>query len=196
MTVSRRSKLMTARSKRWLVAINTRFEVYPVRGYVIDIGPRFFLLEVVNDRIWLDGFECFRISDVTGIEHEPHAKFAEAALKLRGQRTPRKPRIRITSVGDILDSASRTFPLVTIHREMSDPAVCHIGCVLAVTNNRVSLLEIDPDAIWEEAPTEYRLGDITRVGFGADYEDALHLVGGGARRGERSASSTRRRRGQ
>ncbi len=28
-------------------------------------------------------------------------------------------------------------------------------------------------------PEEYRVAEITRVSFGGDYEDALHLVGGG-----------------
>ena len=40
------------------------------------------------------------------------------------------------------------------------------------------LLEINPDASWDAEPREYRLRDITRVDFGGDYEDALHLVGG------------------
>jgi hypothetical protein len=46
------------------------------------------------------------------------------------------------------------------------------------SKRRVSLLKIDPDATWDTTPTEYRLREITRVGFGADYENALHLVGG------------------
>jgi hypothetical protein len=42
----------------------------------------------------------------------------------------------------------------------------------------VSLLEIGPDAKWEDKPKEYRVTEITRVNFGGDYENALHLVGG------------------
>jgi hypothetical protein len=42
----------------------------------------------------------------------------------------------------------------------------------------VTLLEIGPDAVWDDSPAKYRITKITRVGFGADYENALHLVGG------------------
>jgi hypothetical protein len=42
----------------------------------------------------------------------------------------------------------------------------------------LSLLEIGPDAKWEDSPEEYRVGEITRVNFGGDYENALHLAGG------------------
>jgi hypothetical protein len=50
--------------------------------------------------------------------------------------------------------------------------------VLGVNRGRVSMLEICPDAMWDETPSEHRLNEITGVNFGGDYEDALHLVGG------------------
>jgi len=67
---------------------------------------------------------------------------------------------------------------VTIHREQVDPNVCWIGRVHGLDRSRVSLLEIGPDARWEDSPEEYRVAEITRVSFGGEYENALHLVGG------------------
>jgi hypothetical protein len=75
-------------------------------------------------------------------------------------------------------SAGRAFPLVTIHREQVDPDVCWIGRVQGLDRGRVSLLEIGPDAQWDDFPEEYRVKEITRVNFGGEYEGALHLVGG------------------
>ena len=49
---------------RQLIRFKRRFEAGSVCGYVLDVGPRFFLLSLVSDRFWFDGFECFRISDV------------------------------------------------------------------------------------------------------------------------------------
>ena len=48
--------------------------------------------------------------------------------------------------------------------------------MVAVARGELSLLEIRPDATWEDTPTDYRLSQITRVNFGGDYEDALHIV--------------------
>ncbi|MBC7851905.1 MAG: hypothetical protein IAF94_00570 [Pirellulaceae bacterium] len=135
-------------------------------------------MSVVSDRIWFDGFECFQISDVSDVAPDPRADFVETALKKRGERLTKKPQVNVASIEDLLQTAGRAFPLVTIHRERHDPDICQIGHVETVSSGRVSLLEIDPDATWDDEPTEYRLSEITRVNFGGDYENALHLVGG------------------
>src|SRR3954453_3441598 len=100
-------------SGRRFVRFSRRFEESPVRGYVLDVGPKFFLLALVSDRIWFDGFECFRIADVSKLKPDPYAAFAEAALKKRGERVPKKPRLNLESIEDLLLSAGRSFPLVT-----------------------------------------------------------------------------------
>lgn len=149
-------------------------------GYVLDIGPRWFLLALVGDGIRFNGFQCFRLSDVRKLQvPHPNAAFVEAALKKRGERFPKKPRVSVASIEELLLSVNRTFPLVTIHREKAYPDVCEIGRITQVADGRVSILEIKPDASWESKSYQYRVRDITRVDFGGDYEDALNLVGGG-----------------
>lgn len=165
---------------RQFVRIRTKFEHFPIRGYVFDAGPKFFLLCVVNDRLWFDGFECFRIKDVLSVEPDPYADFADAALKKRKQRRPRKPKVDLDSVQGILHTAGKVFPLLTIHMEKHNPDVCYIGQVCEITVKHLHLRCIDPHAQWDSDAGKYRLSQITRIGFGADYEDALHLVGGGA----------------
>jgi hypothetical protein len=87
-----RSQLLRARRARRFLRFSSRFEDSPVSGYVLDVGPRFFLLALVSDRIWFDGFECFRVRDVRDVRTDPYARFAEAALKRRRERVPRKAR--------------------------------------------------------------------------------------------------------
>lgn len=175
-----RSSLVTAIDKHRLVRISRRFESSPIRGYVMAVGPRFFLLALVSDRLWFDGFECFRIADVLEVVADPYANFVEAALKKRGQRRPRKSKIDVESVESILLTASKAFPLVTIHMERKAPDVCYIGRVSEIKKGKLSLLEINPHATWETEPNRFLLSKITRVSFGGDYEGALHLVAGDA----------------
>jgi hypothetical protein len=172
------SQLNDALRARQFVRCSRRFEESPIRGYILDIGPRFFLMALVSDRLWFDGFECFRFSDVSKVIADPYARFAESALRKRRERLPKKPRVSVASIEELLLTAGRTFSLVTIHREQVDSGVCWIGRILDVKQGHVSLLEINPDATWDEKPTTYRLKEITRVNFGGDYEDALHLVAG------------------
>lgn len=178
MPTKRAAELVDAMDRHEFIRFSRRFESSKIRGYVLDVGPQFFLLALVSDRIWFDGFECFRVNDVEELRPDPYATFAEAALKKRGERRLKKPQVSVANIEDLLLSAGKAFPLVTIHREQVDPDVCWIGRVQGVNRGRVSLLEIGPDAVWEDTSEEYRTKEITRVNFGGDYEDALHLVGG------------------
>ncbi len=49
--------------------------------------------------------------------------------------------------------------------------MCWIGRVQGVNRGRFSLLEMGPDAVWDEKPEEYRIKEITRINFGGDYEN-------------------------
>ena len=100
-----------------IVRFSRRFEDFAIRGYVLDVGPRLFLLALVNDRIRFDGFECFRVGDVRDLTPDPYGAFAEAALEKRRERKPKTPRVSVASIEELLLSAGRAFPLVTIHRE-------------------------------------------------------------------------------
>jgi hypothetical protein len=179
MQTKKESQLLLARRKRLLVRFSRSFEPGTVNGYVLDIGPQFFLLALVSDGLRFNGFQCFRLSDVRKLQvPDKYARFHESVLKKRRQGIPRKIPVVVKNLSELLLTANRAFPLVTVHRETVDPEVCSIGRVIDVRNGHVTLLEIGPDARWDNQPETYRLSEITRVDFGGDYEDALHLVGG------------------
>lgn len=117
-------QLEAALRKRSLVRFRQRYDNFLIRGYVLDIGPTFLLTAVVSDRIWFDGFECFRIRDVRGLMAEPYAEFVETALRKRRERIPKKPRVDVTTIEELLLTANRAFPLVTstASRSTLDPA--------------------------------------------------------------------------
>lgn len=47
-------KLNLARRQKRLVRLARRFEDFPIRGYILDIGPRFFIVALASDRFWFD----------------------------------------------------------------------------------------------------------------------------------------------
>lgn len=179
MARQRNSRLAEAYCNALLVRFSRPYEEGTIDGYILDIGPEFFMLGVVEYDLRFDGFLCVRISDVRQLKvPHPHADFVAAALSKRDQTIKRKPDVDLRSLTAMLRTASRLFPLVTIYREREKPDVCEIGKLDEVTETHLFLREIDPDAIWEEKTTRVRLSDITRVDFGGGYEEALHLVGG------------------
>ena len=148
-------------------------------GYVVAVGPEFFLLQLVADDINFDGFQAMRIAHLTTLEapHD-HVEFIERALEARGSNAPPIPAVDVTSLRSLLVSAGQAFRLVTIHRELIEPDACHIGAIEFANDEAVRLREIGPDAEWDEEIEEYALDDITRVDFGGRYEEALLLVAG------------------
>ena len=169
-------QLREAMLERTFLRFERKFEKHKIRGYVLDVGPQFFLLALVSDRIWFDGFEIFRISDIRRLGPDPYTEFAERALRLRNEKMPERLDIDLSEIDQILRTAASFFPLIAIHREGVDSEVCWIGRVVSVEKGKLALLEIGPDANWDDEPTYYRTREITRVSFGGDYEEALRLV--------------------
>jgi hypothetical protein len=172
------SQLRRFMHRHEFVRFSRRFESGFPRGYILDVGPKFFLMAIQSDQMRFDGFSCFRIADVKNPRRDPYAKFTEAALKKLKEPPPKKPRVSVASLEELLQSVSRLFPILTIHRERIDPGACWIGRVEDIRQGQVFLLEINPGATWERESTAYKLSEITAVEFGGEYERALHLVGG------------------
>ena len=175
-----------------LVKFWNHFDDGSTHGYVLEVGPQFFLLALVGEDMRFNGFQCLRLQDVRRLQvPDPYADFVVAALRKRGQRIRKKPNVDISELPALLISANRLFPIVTIHRERVKPDSCWIGRVLDVTNKSVLLHEIGPDAVWDKKSTRFQLSEITRVEFGGGYEEALHLVGGSLKQQKKSVRPSR-----
>lgn len=170
--------LLYAMKHRLLVRIERRFDPRRFECYVLTLGDEWFLIAYVDDDIRYNGFEVLRIRDVRHTEPAPNAGFVEAALKRRGLKKPRTPRVRVGSIEEIVRTASRIAPLIVIHQEQRRPDECYIGRMLEIRAGRLVLREIGTNANWSSISTRYLLSAITRVDFGGGYEDALYLVGG------------------
>jgi len=137
-------------------------------------------LELIDDSIRFDGFNCFRYADVTscGIP-APNADFVTKALKAQGLCRQEAIVPDLSTLTSLLSSASVDFPLSTIHVEDSEPPdICFIGKVESLKDDRLELKLVTPNAKWEEDTKHIALSDITRVDFGGAYEKALFLVAG------------------
>ncbi len=175
-----REQLTIALRERTLMRFHRRFEDGWVNGYVVGIGPVFVMLSEVSDHIRFNGFGCYRLSDIKNLRPAPFAGFVEAALAKLGETAPETPAVSLESAGDILETAGRLFPMVTVHAEADRPRICHIGAVTGIEGGVVWMRDIGPDAVWEAQTNARRLEDVTRIDFGGAYETALALVGGPA----------------
>jgi hypothetical protein len=109
MPTKRRSQLALARRDKLLVKFTRPFERGSFKGYVLDIGPQFFLLVVQgSDGVRFNGFSCLRVADVRNLRvPDKYAAFLEAARKKLGERIPSKPPVILESIQELLVSVSR-----------------------------------------------------------------------------------------
>ena len=109
----------------------------------------------MDETIRFNGSVCVRMQDVRRLEvPAPNAAFIKAALHARGEKIPKRPRLGLANLKELLLTAGRAFPVITVHREKIAPDVCHIGRVIACDEKNLSLLEIGPDADWDDMPND------------------------------------------
>lgn len=180
-------KLELAQQSQTLIRLERSLEQGFANGYVIATGSKWVLVAIVSDAILPAGYKAFRLTDISVFrDPAPHASFVEAALRLRSVRRPKPSKIDITNAQSILTTAHQEFELVTIHREIADPGVCHIGQLYSSNKNQVCLTEITCDAELESGSNCYSLSEITKIDFGGPYEAALASVGLNSTRKARS----------
>jgi hypothetical protein len=191
-TQARNARLKQACSNAIIARFWYPFDDDWTHGYVLDIGPEFFLLALIDENIKFNGFECHLVSDIKRLKlPDPYEDFTVAALRKQRQRIDRKPDIDLSSLPALLKSANAIFPLVTIQQERAKPGECFIGKVLDISEKTLLLHPIDPGAVWHKKPYRLRLAEITRVDFGGGYEGALHLVGGNPEPPKKSSRAKR-----
>jgi hypothetical protein len=148
-----------------------------IEGYVVGVSDLFVLLHALDPSyINLNGYILLRAEDIRRYRiRNDYDFFLNRALKLKGIRPVPQPEIDLSSFPTLLSSANKSFPLLTIHREIMDAETCFIGRVKNLTDKTVTLQEINPAAKWERV-RRYNFKDITRLDFGGGYEEALALV--------------------
>lgn len=156
------------------------FETGWLTGYVVATGPKYFALELVTASARLDGIACIRYTDVTTFGPEERAGFMAKALKVRGEARATQAPLSLVSLPKLLESASKAFPIITLHvpDDEMDGYACYIGRVVALNAASVDFHHITPDGEWEKRLSEIPFSEIVRVDVGGDYEDALFLVAG------------------
>jgi hypothetical protein len=150
-----------------------------IDGFVVGLGQAWVLMAVLDPNIDLHGYMGLRLSDVSKVKRRGGPDtFVGRALAARGEWPPVAVEVDLDSVAGLIKTAADVAPLVTLHIERDDPTVCFIGRPIRFTSRSVRLLEITPQAEWEQSPTKWAFVDITRIEFGGRYEDALALIGG------------------
>jgi hypothetical protein len=172
-----RATLSAALASRTLMKVRSRYESEGATGYVVGLGTRWALLQIVNDDVAEDGFLATSLEMVAEIEPvDPERSFFPRVMAMRPPTTD-VPLVDLDDTRGLLQSAQRAFPLLTIQTEEQHPGACYIGRVAALDDDSAVLHLVSPAGEWDEEDA-YPYDTITRVGFGGRYEEALALAAG------------------
>ena len=141
-------------------------------GFVVGLGERLVLLHVVDGNTAApNGYAAVRLKDVKRAGRDE--TFVCRALRLLGH-APVVPLDADLSSGwpALLAWADAHYPLVMLECEQREPGCAFIGRVRDVDARRVRLDKTDARAL-PSGTEDFRLRDVTKVGFGDGYTLAL-----------------------
>ncbi len=172
-----RATMSTALENRTLMKVRSRYESEGATGYVVGLGTRWALLHVVNDDVVEDGFLATSLEMLAEIAPvDPEQSFLPRVMAMRPP-TARLPDVDLDDTRGLLQTAQRSFPLLTIQTEQRHPGACYIGRIASLDDDAAHLHLVSPAGEWDDED-EYPYETITRIGFGGRYEEALALAAG------------------
>ena len=148
-------------------------------GVPIAVGDVWVVLVRIDDRIAPAGFDALRVDDIRVVRETFRGRsFYIRGLRARRYSIPALPDLDLGSTAGLLRSVSRFFSLLVLSREGLSPDTVDVGVLARASGRTSSLRLIRPNAQWIRGHSVYQNADITRVGFGGEYEETLAAVAG------------------
>jgi len=148
-------------------------------GYIHDASPELVLVQLLSDRLDLDGYCILRVADITRLALEyPRQVFYGRALSAKAIAGEAPARVDLSSVAAAFRSIEASYPLFVVHRELEDPEVCEVGRLKFCSQESYALRTISPEARWVDDARHYSFPSVTRIDFDGEYENTLALVAG------------------
>jgi len=158
-----------------LVEVKRRIKGTSTRvGFVVDFSDELLLFHALEESTFrLNGYIALRDEDISGYRVFDKPKFWLFRAVQHFQLKPVSPTgVSVTSLPDLLRSAARHYPLLTLRPELKKPNVAYIGPLVSMTERTLTIDDLNADCEWTGL-RRMKLCDITRVDFGGGYEEAL-----------------------
>jgi len=160
----------------------------PWHGFIVAESESLVVLHRVSDRFDLDGYCAFRREDIGSISKSfEKLDLLQRAIELKQQEPVVPAHIDATSMRSLMESAQAAFGVLVIDREKIRPDEVEVGVIRMASEETYALRWLSTNAAWDNDDRLFRYRDVTRLEFGAAYEQTLLAVArsreGRARRG-------------
>lgn len=161
---------------KWIVEFDRKpFDNSKELGFVLAWNNYFTLIHIV-DKDWyqLDGYCIFQNKSVKKFRvYDKDEYFFNEVVKLKKLEPKPVPQVSIESWEVILQTVNDNFNLVGIESELIYKNQLNIGKIKKVNKKKFSLIEIDPEAEWDDFSTKYEFQHLTKVCFDSSYNKTL-----------------------
>ena len=145
-------------------------------GFIVG-AAEWLLLHQLDAEMWsMNGYVAVRMSEVDGAEKADRGTFAAEVVRMKKLRPKRPSRVSTADTEELLRTAAAAFPLVSVEREHDDRGVAWIGRPMTIASREAVFKLIDTNGRWMPGTMTIKLGSITRVDFGGEYEGLLQQL--------------------
>jgi hypothetical protein len=167
---------------RMLVGLRGAGEYHDTVGYVVAVGARWALIQIVDAYGRADGFRAVKLGTLDEAEQiDAESSFLPRLLTAR-PLPARVPALGLADARELLDGTRGLGALIYLVTEEMEPGAFWIAQIAALDEDGVLLEKVSAIGTWAGSE-RFRYDAITRVGFGGDYEDALAAAVGAVRGG-------------
>lgn len=147
-----------------------------VDGFVLEVGRKWVLIADTRDGGFFDGLVAVRLKHVVSVEQD--VTFASRFSRTQPEWPPTASApFDLDTTQGLLRDLSRLSPVIAIEQEgRFDTAMMWVGKVTEISDGRLWLLEVRPNAKWRKRERGYRLKRITKASVGDEYLTALTTV--------------------
>jgi len=149
----------------------------PWQGFLVAESESLVVLHRISDRFDLDGYCAFLRKDIVSIAKSfEKCDLIQRALRLNRQDPAAPKRIDCTSVRSLMESAQAEFGVLVIEREKVQSDEVQVGTIRMTSEDTYVLRSLSVNAEWENDDRPFRYRDVTKLEFGAGYEQTLLAV--------------------
>lgn len=146
-------------------------------GFVLGLGRDLVLLQQFHD-FYTEGFTALRVADIKRVRSGEHERFWERMFRGEGMIglvgiSYSVPLADFRSLLAALQEMGRNVIVECEDRKTADHDDFLIGRVLTLDDETVSLLNFDPQGVWDEEPSVIDFEDITKVQFDTPYINTI-----------------------
>src|SRR5450432_1634879 len=138
--------------KKYLIEFDRRPQIYErITGFVLDFSDSLILLHLLEwNTFALNGYIVIREQDIKNYRVFGRSDYWQNEAARKNKLKPINPYVSINSFEDCIFSASKSFPLIAIEKELIAENKRFIGRLAGFSSKTVTIHGLNPSAEWIE----------------------------------------------